>query len=483
MYFNKYQFFIIFIFLIINCKLILKANGNKDIVINLNNDYYNSSNELYDFKKPIGYIKINSKSQLVDSLLFFKNMGKRISIRSGGHSSCSFSLINDTINFDLSGLKTIKVDTSLKFASIQSGVLLGEYYKEIVKHGLGSTGGMCGGVGIGGIALGGGSNFISPKYGYMTDNIIEFKILLSSGEIINSNPFNQYKDLYWALSGSGQGSFGIVIEYKIKLHNILPVYYTNEMEIPLNIVAQTILVIDKFINSNGNLNKRMSFDVKSFVSTKSNLKNILSFYFIDGTVEEGEIEFKKLLNLLPWGKINNNFKTKKTFLEIVQLAPMDNNQHIREITKSRFIMNLNFTSASTFQEFIYFSNNLLKNINNDSVSFFNQFYYHGGNHLLENKKSSFIHKNDESKYSVVFNCQYEKEESDNYFKFYKNYLHKILPIFGDKIYQNYPDDEFQNWQSSYYGKNYKKLQEIKKKYDPNNYFKNQQSIELPYSQQ
>ncbi|KAM9990909.1 hypothetical protein ACTFIY_006957 [Dictyostelium cf. discoideum] len=480
MYFIKYQFFIIFIFL--NYKLILKANGNKELVINLNNGYYNSSNELYDFKKPIGYIKIYSKSQLVESLLFSQKLGKRISIRSGGHSSCSFSLINDTINFDLSGLKTIKVDRCLKIASIQSGVLLGEYYKEVVKYGLGSTGGMCGGVGIGGIAIGGGSNFISPKYGYMTDNIIEFKVLLANGEIVNSNPFNQYKDLYWALSGSGQGGFGIVIEYKIKLHDILPVYYTNDIEIPLNSVSQTILVIDKFINTSSNLNRKISFDLKSFVSTKSNLKNIVSFYFIDGAIEEGEIEFKKLLKLLPWGKINNNFKTNKTFLEIVQLAPMDNNQHIREITKSKFIMKLNFTSASTFQEFIYFSNSFIKKINNDSVSFFNQFYYHGGNHLLENKKSSFIHKNNESKYSVVFNCQYQKEGNDNFFILYKNYLNKILPIFGDKIYQNYPDDECEHWQSSYYGKNYKKLQEIKKKYDPYDYFKNQQSIELPYTQ-
>ncbi|KAN0012332.1 hypothetical protein ACTFIU_007630 [Dictyostelium citrinum] len=476
MYKKNVKFFIILTILILQL-----VNGHKELFINLNNnnDYYNSSNQLYDYKKPFGYIKIYSESQLVDSLSFSQMIGKRVSIRSGGHSSCSFSLINDTINFDLSGFKRIKVDRYKKIASVQSGVLLEEFYNEIVKYGFGSTGGMCGGVGIGGIALAGGSNFLSPKYGYMIDNILEYKILLANGKIINSNPFNKYNDLFWALSGSGHGGYGIVLEYKVKLHEVPKYYYTNVIEIPLNNVAQTMLEIDRFINSTDNLNKRMSFDLKSIGSTTSNQIIILSFYFIDGTIEEGEREFKKLLKSLPWGKTNENYKTNKTFLEIVQLAPMDIDQHIREITKSRFVMNLNSTSASTFQEFLYYANSIIKEINNDSVIFFNQFYYHGGNHLLDNKYSSFIHRNNQSKYTVVFNCQYRMKENDYLFNLYKEHLNKILPIFGDTIYQNYPDDEIKNWQSSYYGNNYKKLQQIKKKYDPFNYFKNQQSIELP----
>ncbi|KAN0040182.1 hypothetical protein ACTA71_012072 [Dictyostelium dimigraforme] len=480
MYFKKLKFFIIIT--ILNLKFIFQVFGYKNYSIDLiiDGNYYNQSNRLYDYKKPFGYIKINSENQLVDSLQFSQKIGKRVSIRSGGHSSCSFSLINDTINFDLSGLKRIRIDSTLKIAFVESGVLLGEYYKEINKYGFGSTGGMCGGVGIGGIALGGGSNFLSPKFGYLIDSILEYKILLTNGEIINSNPFNQYKDLYWALSGSGHGGFGIVLEYKIKLHEIQPYYYRNVIEIPLYNVAQTIIIIDSFIINSTDLNKRIAFDLKSFESTTSNLKIYLSFVFIDGTIEEGEIEFKKLLSLLPWGIINENNKTNKTFLEIVELSPIENNKHTRELTKSRFIMKLNFLSAFAFQEFIDFSNNLMKTIKNDNVSFFNQFYYHGGNHLLENEKSSFIHRNQhQSKYVVVFNCEYQKEENDQIFKLYKYNLNKILPIFGDKIYQNYPDDECHNWQFSYYGKNYKKLQEIKKKYDPTDYFKNQQSIELP----
>jgi hypothetical protein len=43
-------------------------------------------------------------------------------------------------------------------------------------------------------------------------------------------------------------------------------------------------------------------------------------------------------------------------------------------------------------------------------------------------------------------------------------------------YRNYPDIKFTNWEEMYYGVNYKKLQQVKNKYDPDNIIRNEQSI-------
>ncbi|MEP6627576.1 MAG: BBE domain-containing protein, partial [Ginsengibacter sp.] len=45
-------------------------------------------------------------------------------------------------------------------------------------------------------------------------------------------------------------------------------------------------------------------------------------------------------------------------------------------------------------------------------------------------------------------------------------------------YRNYPDLNFKEWESAYYGKNYARLQKVKNKYDPQNRFSFQQSIKL-----
>src|SRR5690606_13337264 len=44
-------------------------------------------------------------------------------------------------------------------------------------------------------------------------------------------------------------------------------------------------------------------------------------------------------------------------------------------------------------------------------------------------------------------------------------------------YRNYPDIHFSNWEQAYYGTAYKKLQQIKRKYDPENLFQYPQSIQ------
>jgi hypothetical protein len=43
-------------------------------------------------------------------------------------------------------------------------------------------------------------------------------------------------------------------------------------------------------------------------------------------------------------------------------------------------------------------------------------------------------------------------------------------------YRNYPDINFKNWETLYYGDNYKRLQQVKNKYDPGNFIRHEQSI-------
>jgi FAD/FMN-containing dehydrogenase len=55
-------------------------------------------------------------------------------------------------------------------------------------------------------------------------------------------------------------------------------------------------------------------------------------------------------------------------------------------------------------------------------------------------------------------------------------LKTIAPYTIGESYQNFPNLAIGNWQSEYYGENFDRLVDVKTKYDPGDFFSNEQSI-------
>ena len=52
----------------------------------------------------------------------------------------------------------------------------------------------------------------------------------------------------------------------------------------------------------------------------------------------------------------------------------------------------------------------------------------------------------------------------------------MRPYVSGQAYQNYIDKNLTHWQQAYYGSNYKRLQQVRKKYDPHHFFNFPQAI-------
>ncbi|KAF9524366.1 FAD binding domain-containing protein [Crepidotus variabilis] len=74
----------------------------------------------------------------------------------------------------------------------------------------------------GGVPQGGGISTFSPKYGLVTDNILQFTVVLANGSIVTANSI-QNTDLFWALRGGGPSTFGIVLTVTYKTYPSFPV--------------------------------------------------------------------------------------------------------------------------------------------------------------------------------------------------------------------------------------------------------------------
>ncbi|KAI0153225.1 hypothetical protein GGR57DRAFT_492348 [Xylariaceae sp. FL1272] len=98
---------------------------------------------------------------------------------------------------------------------VAAGERWGDVYKFLEPHGLGVTGGKSTTCGIGGLATQGGLSFFSSREGLICDNVINFQVVLSSGEIVNANK-NENQDLLVALRGGGN-NFGIVTRFDVRV--------------------------------------------------------------------------------------------------------------------------------------------------------------------------------------------------------------------------------------------------------------------------
>ncbi len=81
-------------------------------------------------------------------------------------------------------------------------------------QGVGFPGGLCGTTGVGGVTLGGGQSIFFAEKGWVVDSVLNYEVVLASGQIVNANA-TCHCDLYRALKGGGS-NFGIVTRVDIK---------------------------------------------------------------------------------------------------------------------------------------------------------------------------------------------------------------------------------------------------------------------------
>ncbi|KAK8062253.1 hypothetical protein PG997_014350 [Apiospora hydei] len=130
-------------------------------------------------------------------------------IRSGGHTSwAGASNIAGGVTLDLSGLNAIDFSEDGKSVRVGAGATWDAVYQKLDPLGRTVAGGRVAGVGVGGLTLGGGISHLSPQHGWTCDTVLNFQVVLSTGEVVDANS-EENADLFFALRGGGN-NFGIV---------------------------------------------------------------------------------------------------------------------------------------------------------------------------------------------------------------------------------------------------------------------------------
>src|SRR5258708_22711742 len=148
-------------------------------------------------------------------------IGILTAVRCGGHSLAGFSTCDGGLVVDLSRMRQVTVDADARRASFAGGCLLGSIDTATQKAGLVFPSGVVGCTGASGLVLGGGTGWLTRRFGLSCDNVERFTLVTADGSIIRADAIEN-ADLFWALRGGG-GNFGVVTEFEVKLHPLTSV--------------------------------------------------------------------------------------------------------------------------------------------------------------------------------------------------------------------------------------------------------------------
>lgn len=136
-------------------------------------------------------------------------------VKAGGHTAFTGgSNIDQGVTIDLLHLTDISVTNDSQTVSVGSGSRWIQVTEALDPLGLAVVGGRVADVGVAGLLLGGGISYFSGFRGWACDNVQNYEVVLSSGEVVNASP-NENKDLFWALRGGGGSNFGIVTRFDL----------------------------------------------------------------------------------------------------------------------------------------------------------------------------------------------------------------------------------------------------------------------------
>jgi len=171
-------------------------------------------------RRPRLVARCTGTADVAAAVRFARDRDLEIAVRGGGHNVAGTAVCDDGIVIDLSAMRAVSVDPAGRTALVQGGALWGDVDHETQAYGLATTGGIVGHTGVGGLSLGGGIGWLMRKHGLTVDNLLEAEVVTAEGDIVRASA-DQHPDLFWALRGGG-GNFGVVSSFRFALHPVGP---------------------------------------------------------------------------------------------------------------------------------------------------------------------------------------------------------------------------------------------------------------------
>ncbi|WP_299754716.1 FAD-binding oxidoreductase [uncultured Pontibacter sp.] len=417
-------------------------------------------------KHPRFMARCEDAADVIASVNFAQDNNLQLAVKAGGHSITGKCTCDDGLVIDPSPMNGVRVDAAKRTARVEAGGTWHAIDHATHPFGLAVPGGIISTTGVAGLTLGGGTGYLTRKYGLSIDNLLEADVVLADGSFVKASE-QENDDLFWALRGGG-GNFGVVTSFLFQAHPA-SIDYAGPMLWELDDVKPVMQWYRDFMPQAPE--ELYGFFVfmqvppgPPFPEEHYNKKMGGVMWFYVGDKENAEQAFASIRNQI------------KPALDLIAPVPHPALQSM-------------FDGLYPAGHYWYFKGDFVNEIPDEAIDQYIAFARElptptSGMHLYPIDDAA--HKPSESdmawsfrdaKWSqVVIGEDPAYENAEKITEWVKAYHNALHPYAAGGAYINFLMDEGDERIKDTYRDNYDKLARIKQKYDPDNLFKLNQNI-------
>jgi FAD/FMN-containing dehydrogenase len=387
-------------------------------------------------------------------------------VRCGGHSLAGFGTCDDGIVIDLSRMRHVMVDPKARRGRIAGGCLLGSVDIATQKAGLVFPAGVVSHTGASGLILGGGTGWLTRKFGLSCDNVEQFRVVTADGSLVRANS-KENPELYWALRGGG-GNFGVVTDFEVKLHPLTAVVLAEGMS-PEAAIRPLFecwrdFMADAPFDLKWNVNLRLASHAKNVPRELRGRPVASSSLVWTGEPEAGRSYLERALSLCNADSVSASVLP---FLTLQTMADADFPHGRRYYTKSGYFTYLDDTTIDRLVEAV-------RTIPSSQTQI-ELAYLGGAAAAVGAQETAFGDRSAPFIMTLLANWVEESADAEHV-EWARALFHKFRSAMKPGVYVNFMSGDEQDRVAEAYRERWDRIVAVKSRYDPRNFFRLNQNI-------
>ncbi len=393
--------------------------------------------------------------------------GLLTAVRCGGHSLAGFSTCDGGMVIDLSRMREVSVYSEARRARFAGGCLLGSVDTATQRAGLVFPSGVVSHTGAGGLVLGGGTGWLTRRFGLSCDNVEGFTLVTADSSVVRANS-KENADLFWALRGGG-GNFGVVTEFEVKLHPLTSVVLaeglTPEAGIRSLLECWRDFMAEAPLDLKWNINLRIAPNTSNIPEVLRGKPVASSSMVWTGDAEAGRPYLERALSMCRKDSVSSKVVP---FLHLQTMADLDFPHGRRYYTKSGYFARL---ADSTIDHMLEAANAIPS-----SETIIELAYLGGVAAQVGAKETAFGDRSAPFVLTLLANWSAASDDAEN-IAWVRGVFNQLRPAMKPGVYVNFMSGDEQDRVPEAYQERWDRMVAVKSHYDPTNFFRLNQNVQ------